>query len=407
VSLIALADRSVRPEVLADPYRVYAKLRAQTPVTFDGGVNAWLVSRYDDVRALALDQRLQAGRSQSYFRSLPARERTRFELFGRTREAMLFYLDGPAHARVRLAVAGALHEAVAALGPALVKRHVEALVDRIAASRGEIDLVRDLAEPLPRLVLSDLLGLPDGEAATIYRQSVAYNSSLGGVIATRHVEQAEGALRELRPRLLAIADDAEPASILAALRAAVDAGDLTEDELVASAVALVAAGHETTTSLIANAFVALARNPSAQALVDSSETATRRVVDEVLRFEPPIQLTAREAGEELQIEGQTIRRGDRVLLLLASANRDPSRFERPDAFEPGRAERLAALSFGIGPHHCPGAGLARTQAEVAVRVLLHAVGSIRLSHEPAWKNSFTFRGPASVLLDGDPGRGRR
>ena len=262
MSLIALADGSVRPEVLADPYRIYAKLRTETPVIFDQGVNAWLVSRYDDVRALALDTRLAARRSQSYFRALAPEERARFELFARTREAMLFYLDGPTHARIRRAVAGALHESVAALGPALVVRHAEALVERIATSGDvEVDLVRDLAEPLPRLVLSDLLGLPEDEAEAIYRQSVAYNSALGGVIGARHVEQAEQALRELRPRLLALAADPAPGSILAPLRDAVDAHDLTEDELVASAVVLVAAGHETTTGLIANALVALARNP--------------------------------------------------------------------------------------------------------------------------------------------------
>ena len=397
MSLIVLADGSVRPEVLADPYALYAKLRAQTPAVFDSGVNAWLVSRYDDVRGLALDERLRARRSQSYVRALAPGERARFELFRRTRDAMILFLDGPTHTRVRRAVAGAVHASVAALGPALVKRHVAALVDRIATSPGEIDLVRDLAEPLPRLVLSGLLGLPlSEEATTLYRQSLAFNSSFGGAITIRRVEAAERALRELRPPMLAIATDPAPGSILASLRTAVDAGELTEDELVASAVALVAAGHETTTHLVANTFVALAGNPAAQALAGSSDAAARSVVDEVLRFEPSIQLTAREAGQDLEVAGQTIRRGDRVLLLLASANRDPARFDRPDSFEPGRADRLSALSFGIGPHRCPGSGLARTQAEIALRALLDAVGSIRLAEEPIWKDSFTFRGPVAL-----------
>jgi len=246
MSLIVLADGSVRPEVLADPYALYSKLRVQTPAVFDSGVNAWLVSRYDDVRGLALDERLRARRSQSYVRALAPGERARFELFRRTRDAMILFLDGPTHTRVRRAVAGAVHASVAALGPALVKRHVAALVDRIATSPGEIDLVRDLAEPLPRLVLSGLLGLPlSEEATTLYRQSLAFNSSFGGAITIRRVEAAERALRELRPPMLAIATDPAPGSILASLRTAVDAGELTEDELVASAVALVAAGHET------------------------------------------------------------------------------------------------------------------------------------------------------------------
>lgn len=397
MSLVALPDGSVRPEVLANPYPLYAQLRADTPVVFDPGVNGWLVSRYDDVRALALDERLLARRSQSYFRGLPPHERTRFPRFRLIRNAMLVYMDGPAHARVRRVVAGALQRSVAALGPTLVLRHVEALVAQIATSQRRVDLVRDLAEPLPRMVLTDLLGLPHDEAAEIYQQSVAFNTALGGVIDTRRVKTAEQALRKLRPSLSRLAMDPLPGSILAALRSAVRAGDLTDDELVASAVMLVAAGHETTTNLIANTLVTLARNPTAQALVTSGDAAARQVVDEVLRFDAPVQITAREASEDLEVGHETISGGDRVVLLLGSANRDPVTFHCPDAFNPGRPERLAALSFGVGPHHCPGSSLARMQAEMAVRALLDAVGPIRLSHEPIWKNSFTFRGPVALV----------
>ncbi len=395
-SLIALPDGSVRPEVLADPYPLYARLRAEAPVIFDHGVNGWLVSRYDDVRALALDERVRARRSASYFRGLPALERTRFELFARTRDAMVFYLDGEPHTRVRRAVSGAVQDAVAARGAALVASHAEALVAPIAAARGEVDIVRDLAAPLPRLVLADLLGLPTDAAPAIYAQSVAISTAMGGIIRTEHVERADDALRELRPRLLALAADAAPGSILAGLRAALDGGELDEEELVASVVALSVAGHETTTSLIANAVIALAGNPSARELARASATGARRVVDEVLRFDPPTQITAREAGEDLDVADRTIPRGERVILLWASANRDPERFERPDAFEPGRADRLSSLSFGVGAHHCPGAALGRMEAEIALRVLLDAVGSIRLARAPARRQSFTFRGPTAL-----------
>jgi cytochrome P450 len=261
-------------------------------------------------------------------------------------------------------------------------------------------------------VLTDLLGLPHDEAAKIYQQSVAFNTVLAGVIDARRVENAERALRELRPSLSRLAVDPPPRSILARLRSAVVTGDLTEDELVASAVTLVAAGHETTTNLIANTLVALAGNPSVQDLAISSDVAAGRVVDEVLRFDAPVQLTAREASEDLVVAHEAISHGDRVVLLWGSANRDPATFQCPDAFDPGRPERLSALSFGVGPHHCPGSGLARMQAAMAVRALLQAVGPIRLSQEPSWRNSFAFRGPATLIahrcrrLSADAGRTR-
>jgi cytochrome P450 len=132
-------------------------------------------------------------------------------------------------------------------------------------------------------------------------------------------------------------------------------------------------------------------------MAGASDAGARSVVDEVLRFEPSIQLIARQAAQDVEVADRRIGRGDRVLLLLASANRDPARFERPDEFAPGRADRLSALGFGIGPHHCPGSGLARTEAAVAVRALLNAVGAVRLAREPCWKNSFTFRGPVAVV----------
>jgi cytochrome P450 len=395
-SLVTLPDGTVRPEVLADPYALYAQLRAEAPVHFDPGVGGWLVSRYDDVRALALDERLLASRSRSFFRSLPAGERTRFELFARMREAMLLYLDGPPHARVRRAVAAAVHDAVAALVPARVEHHAEALVERIAATDGEVDLVAALAAPLPRLVLADLLGLPNDEAATMVRQSMAISAVMGGVIRADRVEQAEHALGELGPRLLALAAEAAPPGILAALRDAVEAGELGEDELVGSAVALSVAGHETTTNLIANAIIALADNPSAAEIVRRSEAGARSVVDEVLRFDAPVQIAARETAVDLDVGDVTIPAGERVVLLWGSANRDPERFEHPDRFEPGRPDHLATLSFGIGPHRCPGSGLARTEAELALRTLLRVCGSFRVAREPARRSSFTFRGPSAL-----------
>jgi cytochrome P450 len=396
MSLIGRPDGTIHPEVLADPYPLYARLRAESPVLFDRGLNGWLVSRYADVRALALDERVLARRSQSYFSALTPEERTRYPVFLGIRDAMVFYLDGPRHARIRRAVARALHRSVGELGPALVARHAATLVAGIARSGGEADLVRDLAEPLPRLVLADVIGLPAGDAPRVYERSLAYSAAMGGVIRTSVVEAAEAAASELRPRLLALAAEAASGSALAPLRDAGEAGDLSEDELVAAVMALVTAGHETTTNLIANALLALARAPDMQALARSSAAATSRVVDEVLRFDAPVQMTAREAGEDLDVGGEVIPGGDRVVLLFGSAGRDPEAFSRPDAFDPDRSDRSAALSFGVGSHQCLGSRLARMQAETAIGVLLDAVGRIELRREPPRKASFTFRGPAAL-----------
>jgi cytochrome P450 len=316
---------------------------------------------------------------------------------------LLVFIDAPDHTRLRRLVSKAFSPRVAeGLAP-----RAEEIVDDLLAplrSTGRIELMHDLAYPLPALIICELLGVPAEDAPVITEAAPALAGAFDPQpIRTRAmVERADRAVLRLQDYLdgLIARRRRDPGpDLLSALVAVEDEGDrLDRDELVAVAILLLIAGHETTAHLIGNGFHALLRDPAARARLRADEAVDRTAVDELLRHSGPVQIVQRIALEDLELEGHPISAGRVVILCPAAADRDPAVFDRPDDLVLDR-DPNPHLAFGGGAHHCLGAPLARMEARVALTALVRQFPDLRAARpKPCWRPSFTLRGLESFEL---------
>jgi len=286
--------------------------------------------------------------------------------------------------------------------------YIQALVDRIldeVAPAGELDVIADLAYPLPVTVIAELLGFPPEDYERIKEWSDAMAASLG-LNPTPAQQARSGAARaairayfdEVAGRLRQKPADNLISRLLAVSAEAGRDEGLSPDELFANSVLLLAAGHETTTNLIGNGVLALLRNPDPLRALQHDPDLTPTAIEELLRYDSPVQLTTRVAGADIPLGGQTIPRGDILLACLGSANRDPAQFPDPDRLDIRRANNKH-LAFGSGPHFCIGAALARMEADAAIRALITRFPNLRLERQRLrWHTGRTFRGVKALWL---------
>ncbi|MEI7913721.1 MAG: cytochrome P450 [Mycobacteriaceae bacterium] len=312
------------------------------------------------------------------------------------------FLDPPDHTRLRRLVSKAFSpKVVKSLEPEIAGL-VDGLLDRVDPDRG-LEVIGDLARPLPVAVICRLLGVPVEDEPQFSRSSELLAQGLDPFIAFTgeapgFEERLEaglwlrGYLRELlNQRRAHPADD-----LMSGLIQVEESGDqLTEDEIVATCNLLLIAGHETTVNLIANAVLAMLRHPQHWAALSQDPGRAAAIVEETLRFDPPVQLVGRVAGDDMVIGDTPIPKGDTMMLLLAAAHRDPALTDRPDEFDPDR-ESIRHLAFGLGPHFCLGAPLARLEATVALSALTQRFPGARLDGEPVYKPHVTLRGMESL-----------
>jgi cytochrome P450 PksS len=389
------------PAHKADPFPFYARLRDAAPiyrVTLPGGRPAWLVARYDDVAMVLKDERFAKDKLNALTPEQSAREPWMPAMFRPLTRNMLD-LDPPDHTRLRALVQKAFT-------PGLVEQlrpRVQYLADRLLDSlrgRTHFDLIRDYALPIPTTVIAEMLGVPPADRHRFHRWSraiVSINpSSLGTLLVLPHVWAFLRLIRRLiRSKRAAPGDD-----LLSALVRAEEAGDrLSEDELVAMAFLLLVAGHETTVNLIGNGMLALLQHPDQLARLRAEPALLRLAVEELLRYAGPLETASeRYAREEIMVAGVTIPRGEQVFAAVASANRDGRQFPDPDRLDVAR-EPNRHLAFGLGPHFCVGAPLARLEGQVAIGALLWRASDIRLA-VPAealrWRRGLVLRGLESL-----------
>ncbi|MGB3354888.1 MAG: cytochrome P450 [Mycobacterium sp.] len=315
------------------------------------------------------------------------------------------FLDPPDHTRLRRLVSKAfVPKVVKALEPEITR-----LVDALLAETGDggpFDAISGLAYPLPVAVICRLLGVPLEDepefsaASGLLAQSldpfVSVTGSAGGGFEERM--QAAMWLRDYLRELIGRRRRDPGDDLMSGLVAVEESGDqLTEDEIVATCNLLLIAGHETTVNLIANAILALLRDPPQWAALAADPTRVAAVIEETLRYDPPVQLMGRIAAEDMTIGGVPIPKGDNMLVLLAAAHRDPAAFEHPDRFDPDR-ETIRHLGFGKGPHFCIGAPLARLEATAALTALTARFPEAELAGEPAYKQNVTLRGMSELLI---------
>ena len=391
-----VAYNPLSASVARDPYPVYAKLRERDPVHHSRLMDALLFTRYRDVDAILRDHR--------HFSSDPRKRRAS----GRQRASLpspedmsMLFLDPPDHTRLRALVNKAFtRKAVNAL-EARVRGLMEGLLDAVADPAG-FDWMEAVANPLPVIVIAEMLGVPPEDRARFRVWSDRRARILEPTLTAREREIAGEAAEALDAYFLPIIEARRAAprdDIVSALAHAEEAGDtLTEREMLMMLRLLLVAGNETTTNLLGNGLLALLRHPDQLAALREDRGLIPAAVEELLRFDSPVQTDFRTAVEDCDVNGFPVPRGRNVITLIGAANHDPAVFDRPDRLDVRRRE-VSHISFGRGIHHCLGAQLARMEGRIAFEALLERFSSIRLlTDRLAFRNSIVLRGLESLPI---------
>jgi len=400
--MVSVQYNPVLPEVQADPYPYYKRLREESPVHWSEALDAWVLTRYDDVVAVLRDLRFSADRRRARNRFVQQAQTAAGEYGPTARANTMLTSDPPEHTRMRLLVSKAfLPRAIERLRP-----HVQNIADELldaAPEPGRLDILMDFAYPLPVIVIAELMGVPAEHRAQFKRWSDDIVATLGGASATPQlIEQAAKSGGEIVDYFRDVIADRRRQPQDDLLTVLVGAADedhaLTEPQLLATCVTMLIAGNETTRNLIANGMLALLRHPRELERLWHDPSLVGAAVDELLRYAGPVQCTSRVATEDIEIGGKTIEEGQLVFVMLAAANRDPAHFEDPERLDIGRKDNHH-IAFGFGVHACLGQPLARLEAQVAFSTLARRVRSPALTSDYLeWGPSFILRGLKSLPI---------
>ena len=393
------ADLGFRPRDLgfiADPYPAYAELRVAGRILHNPETEQWIIPHYQDVNALLRDRRF----GRTYLHLATHGEMGRPEdpphtaPFWHLIRNGILDMEPPDHTRVRRLVAKAFTpRRVEELRPT-VQRLMDELVDDVLGA-GEVDLIARVAEPLPVTVIAELLGIPQADryhlrpwSAEICRMyELNPTEEDGRAASAASVEFSDylrGLIRERRRR--------PTEDLIGGLVQVIDEGDrLTEDEMTGTCVLLLNAGHEATVNMTGNGWWALFRNPDQLARLRADHALIPRAVEELMRYDTPLQMFERWVLDDVEIHGVPVARGQELALLFGSANRDPAAFDRPDELDLGR-EPNPHMTFGAGIHFCLGAPLGRVELETSFGSLLRRAPHMGLVREPEWKPNYIIRG---------------
>jgi cytochrome P450 len=395
------------PAFRIDPYPVYARLRAEGPV-YRAPWGGFVFSHYAPCEALLKDPRSSSDfRTSDAFREFVEQQGgdANAGFLGGTRPFL--FLDPPDHTRLR----GLVNKAFTPRTVEGLRSRIQAIVDELldrAEGRGTLEVVEEFAYPLPVQVICEMLGVPVKDHATFqdWSRELARSLDPEEFLPPEVIERRQRAVESFGAYFNGLVEEhrAQPRDdLLSALIAAEEAGDkLSGLELLATCILLLVAGHETTVNLIGNGTLALLRHPGQLALLRDDPSLARGAVEELLRYDPPVQFTGRVALEDITIGGVTIPKGQQSVILLASANRDPAVFAEPDRLDITRGENRH-LSFGHGIHYCVGAPLARLEAEIALGTLVQRFPEMRLlSDAPPYKENIVLRGLASLPVGLSP-----
>ena len=376
------------PAFNADPYPTYHRLRAEDPV-HRTPMGFWILTRYDDVATVLRDARF----GRKGFDEL-IRDRFGENTFD---QAMLFR-DPPDHTRLRALVNKAFTPRVIEEMRAKIQKTVDRLLDGVRDARA-MDVIADLAYPLPVSVISEMLGVPAEDRDLFRGWSADIARSLDAIVLPTEPEVVERgnaarhALSSYFRALIAERRRRPQRDLLSDLIAAGEQGDkLSEEELMATILLLFVAGHETTVNLIGNGTLALLRNPNQLEALRRSPALIGGAIEELLRYDAPVQRTGRMPNTDVELGGKRIAKGDLVLSLIGAANRDPAHFAEPDRLDLARADNRH-LAFGWGIHFCLGAPLARAEAQAAIGTIARRMPALALATPtPDWREASALRG---------------
>ncbi|MDP9050595.1 MAG: cytochrome P450 [Acidobacteriota bacterium] len=385
------------PQVLANPYPLYRSLREQGPVRWDPYLHAWVVTSYE--QSLEVLLRYSADRTPSP-EVLDKFGLSQLAPIAAVMTKQMLFMDPPAHTRLRTLAAQAFSVARVERLMGKIQAVLDELLDGLAG-KDTIDIVSDLGEPLPAIVTAALLGVDIADHPKLKTWSATFAEVLGNF--QHNPERAMRVLNSLEEMIEyfrdAIRTNGDRDGLIRDLATArVNGEQLTEDEVIANIIVTMVGGQETTTNLIGNGMLTLLRHPDATAALRANQDMLPSAVEELLRFEPPSQHTARLAPADASLGGQSIRKGQAVIVVMAAANRDPARFPDPDRLDLARQDNRH-LSFGWGSHFCFGAHLARLEGRLALRAILNRYPEMALTPGPlVWRENLGLRGLLSLPI---------
>lgn len=381
---------------VADPYPAYEELRARGRVHYFEPTNQWLVPHHADVSALLRDRRL--GRTyqhrfthEDFGRTAPSAEHEPFHVLN---DHGMLDLEPPDHTRIRRLVSKAFTpRTVEQLKPYVDRLAGELVAGLVEAGGG--DLLTDVAEPLPVAVIAEMLGIPEPDRAPLRPWSAdicgMYELNPSQETAAKAVRASVEFTEYLR-ELIEVRRKEPGDDLISGLIAAYDEGDrLTEQEMISTCVLLLNAGHEATVNSTVNGWWALFRHPEELAALRADHSLVPTAVEELMRYDTPLQLFERWVLDEIEIDGTTIPRGAEIAMLFGSANHDPAVFASPDELDLARTDN-PHISFSAGIHYCIGAPLARIELASSMTALLTHAPTLTLAEEPTRKPNFVIRG---------------
>lgn len=389
LSLYHLLD----PEVLANPYPLYHRLRSEDPVHWDPYLHAWVVTRYADV--ITVFQRFSANRT------FTPEQLTELGLQSLTPLAkvmvlQMLFLDPPAHARVR----GLASKAFTARRVEMLRSHIQDITNNlldVVRDNGHMDVIKDLAYPLPAIVTAEMLGVPTSD----WQQLTAWSADFARVLgnfqhnpdsAPRVIKSLEEMAAYFRAAVREQREHPRDGLISAYLNAEIDGDRFTEEEVVANTIVTMVGGQETTTNLIGNGVLSLLRHQDQLERLRADMSLIPSAVEELLRYESPSQHTARLAPDDVMLGGKMIRKRQAVIAVMGAANRDPERFPDPDRLDIGRQDNRH-VAFAWASHFCFGAALARIEGQTAFATLLRRMPNLQLEPGPlTWRENLGLRG---------------
>ena len=388
----------IDPEVLANPYPLYRRLRSERPVHWDPFLHSWVVTRYPDV--VRVLHHFSADRTPTPAQ-LTAKGLSALNPIAQIMVRQMLFMDAPDHTRLRALAQSAFTCARVERMRSHIQDICDGLIDKVI-SRGRMDVIADLAGPMPAIVTAELLGVPSKDHEQLKSWSADFAEMLGNfqhnpnrvARVLKSVEDMSGYFANAMDEQRRNPNDG---LIGAMMNAEVDGAKLGAGEIIANLIVTMVGGQETTTNLIGNGILTLLRNPAALERLRSDRSVLQSGVEELLRYESPSQHTARICPEDTEMGGQLIRKGQAVIAVMAAANRDPERFPDPDCLDLARKDNRH-VAFGWAAHFCFGAPLARIEGQIAFETILRRLPD--LAPDPSrpieWRHNLGLRGLNSL-----------
>lgn len=399
LSLFHLLD----PDVLANPYPLYQRLRTEAPVHWDPYLHAWIVTRYEDVITVLHQFSADRTPTAEHFAAMGMAE---LSPLAQMMTRQMLFMDAPAHTRLRSLASMAFTPARVEALRSHIREILAGLLKPLLLA-GRMDVIDDLAAPLPAIVTAEMLGVPTSDCEQLKRWSADFAEVLGNFQhnpdrASRTLKCVEEMSAYFREAIERNKQQPREGLITSFMTAEIEGDRLTEEEIIANCIVTMVGGQETTTNLIGNGILSLIRNPDQLQKLREDLSLISSAVEELLRYESPSQQTARICPRDTELGGQLIRKGQAVIAVMAAGNRDPERFADPDRLDIARTDNRH-LAFGWASHFCFGAALARIEGQLTFEALATRTVNLQLAPNTplVWRENLGLRGLTALHVTFD------